>query len=103
MVDQPLPDDVPRQINVPLLPDDVPLSDDVTLPTDVLSHADTMKFADKIDPFDPTGNRTETQLKFRRYVHTMALRSSTTTDIRGYRRAGFALSTLESVVKKEPR
>ena len=76
MVDQPLPGDVPQQINMSPLPDDVPLL------TDVSSHTNTIKFADKIDPFDPTGGRTETQLKSRRYVHTIAFRSPTAADIR---------------------
>ena len=80
-----------------------PLPDDVPLPTDVSSHANTMKLANNIDPFDPTGGRTEMQLKFRRYVHTIALRSPTTVDIRGRGQAGFALFTLESVEKKELR
>ena len=62
-----------------------------------------MKFVGKTNPFDPTGDRTETQLKFRRYVHTITLRSPTTADIRGYGRAGFALSTLEGVEKKDLR
>ena len=85
--------DQPRTDVIPLLPDDAPLPpadqqlttvvpprpDDAPLPIDVSSHADTMKFAEKIDPFDPTGDRTDTQLKFRRYVHTIALRSPKTT------------------------
>ena len=80
---------------------DQPLPEDVPLPIDVPSHADTMKFADKIDPFNPTSGRTETQLKFRRFVHTIASRSSATMDIRGYGRAGFNLPTFESTEMKE--
>ena len=57
---------------------------DVPLPLDVPSHLDTMKFADKIDPFDPTSDRIETQPKWRRFVHTVALRSPATGNIRGY-------------------
>ena len=63
---------------------DQTLQTDVPLSIDVPSYADTMNFADKIDPFDPTSDRTETQLEFRRFVHTAALRSPVTTDIRGY-------------------
>ena len=70
MTDQPLTDVIP------------PLPDDAPLLAGVPSHADTMKFTDKIDPFDPTGGRTETQLKSRRYVHTIAFRSPTAADIR---------------------
>ena len=69
-------------------------------PNGVPSHTDTIKFAGEIDPFDPTGDRAETQLKFRRYVYTIALRSPTTVDIQGYGPAGFALSTLEVFEKK---
>ena len=50
--------------------------------SDVPSHVDTMKFADKIDPFDPASERVETQLKFRCLVHTIALRSPATADVR---------------------
>ena len=76
---------------------------DEPLPPDVLLHANTMKFADKIDLFDPMSDRVETQLKFRRFVHTIALRSPTTADIREYRRTTFALSTFKGVEKKELR
>ena len=76
---------------------------DQPLPIDVPSHADTIKFPDKIDPFDPTSGRIETQLKWRRFVHTAALRSPATEDIRGYGRAGFAPSTFEGTEKKELR
>ena len=62
-----------------------------------------MKLANNIDPFDPTGGRTEMQLKFRRYVHTIALRSQKTRAIRGCGRAGFALSTFEGGDMKEMR
>ena len=71
MVEQPLSDAMP------------PLPGDMPLPIDVPSHAGTMKFADKIDPFDPTGDHTKTQLKFWRYVHTTALRSPKTAGMRG--------------------
>ena len=55
MVEQPLPGAMPP------LPDGMPLtpvSAGMPLPIDVSAHADTMKFADKIDPFDPTCDRT---------------------------------------------
>ena len=72
MADQPLTDVIP------------PPPDDAPMPIGVPSHCDIIKFADKIDPFDPTGDRTEMQLKFRRYVHTIALRSPETAGVRGY-------------------
>ena len=76
---------------------------DAPLPPDVPSHADTMKFADKIDPFDPTSNRVDTQLMFRRYVQAVALRSPATKDIRGYGRVTFDLAALTGDEKKELR
>ena len=78
-------------------------ADDAAVPVDLPSHTDTIKFADKIEPFNPTSNRVETQLKFRRYVHTIALRSQKTRAIRGCGRAGFALSTFEGGDMKEMR
>ena len=79
--------DVPEPPDVPSHPMNVPI------PLDVPSHPDTMKFADKIDPFDPTNNRIDTQLMFRRYVQAIALRSPVTKDIRGYGRVTFDLAT----------
>ena len=46
---------------------------DQPLPIDVPSHTDTMKFALKRDPFDPRSGRIETQRKFWRFAHTVAL------------------------------
>ena len=62
-----------------------------------------MKFADKIDLFDPTSNRVDSQLLFRRYVQAVALRSPATKDIRRYGRVTFDLSTLAGDEKKELR
>ena len=96
IADQPLPDGVPLPIDVrsPINNDNIPL------PADVASHADTMKFADKIDPVDPTSDRIETQPRFRRFVHNAALRSPATVDIRECGRAGFTLSTFESAERR---
>ena len=69
------------------------------LPIDLPSHADTMKFTEKIEPFDPTGERITMQLKWRRYVSSVALRSPAILDIRDYGHAAFALSALEGPKK----
>ena len=73
------------------------------LPLDVPSHADTIKLADKIDPFDPTGNRLDDQLSFRRWVSAITLRAPVASDIKDYGQAKFALASSEGVEKKELR
>ena len=98
MTEQPLPGAMPP------LPDDMPpppLPEDMPLPINAPSHADTKKFAEKTGPFDPAGDRTETQLKLWRYVHTTALRSTKMAEVRGCGRAGFDLSTFKDIEMKE--
>ena len=76
---------------------------DVPLPPDVPSHADTMKFADKIDSFDPTSDRAENQLQFRRYANAIVPRSPGTKAIREYGRRDFDLAALAGGEQTEMR
>ena len=51
---------------------------------DVPSHAETMKFTDKIEPSESTGERAATQLLLRRYTTNIVFRSPVMASIRSY-------------------
>ena len=60
------------------------MANEMTETLDVPSHAETMKFTDKIEPSESTGERAATQLLLRRYTTNIVFRSPVMASIRSY-------------------